>query len=338
MKVKEMKVRWGWGCVLIVLLFAAEASADKILMKNGDRFQGTVQTMKGGVLTLATDYSETIQLQTSEIKKILTLEPANVFLDNGKTIKGRFLPSTPGQIKVQAPSGNGYALIGWDQIQSINPPPEKWKGSVSLGGSRNSGNTDVFSASLGAELKRKFKKNRIEFKSLSNYSEQNKDVTARNHYGTAQISHFFTPKWYSYLALAFLNDTFRDISLRTTIGPGLGYQVWEDDKKSLLLEGGFSYIVENRREGQDEENANSRFAAKLSYRIIPQLVFANQWVIFPSLEKRGEYTLRNQASLKTDLGNGWELKLSNILNRDSNPGKGVKKDDVRWILSLGYAF
>jgi len=337
MPAKGIKIQW-WGCVLVVLFFTAEASADKILMKNGDRFQGTVQTMKAGVLTLSTDYSETIQLQTSEIKKILTLKPVKVYLSNGKTIKGRFLPSTPGNIKVAAPSGRGYALIGWDQIQSINPPPEKWEGSVSFGGSRNSGNTDVFSASLGGELKRKFKKNRIEFTFLSNYSEQNKEVTARNHYGTAQLSHFFTPKWYSYLALAFLNDTFRDISLRTTIGPGLGYQVWEDDVKSLNLEGGFSYIIENRREGQDEENANSRFAAIFSYRIIPQLLFANQWIIFPSLEERGAYKFRNQASLKTDLGNGWELKLTNILNRDSNPGTGVKKDDVRWILSLEYAF
>lgn len=337
MQVKGRKIQ-GWGCVLIVLLFTTEASADKILMKNGDRIRGTLQTMKGGVLTLTTSYSETIQLQTSEIKKILTLKPAKVYLNNGKTIKGRFLPSEPGQIKVESPSGRSYALIGWDQIQSINPPPEKWKGSASFGGSRNSGNTDLLSASLGGELKRKFKKNQIEFEFLSNYSEQNDTVTARNHYGTSQLSHFFTPKWYSYLALGFLNDTFRDITLTTTIGPGLGYQLWEDDIKFLNLEGGFSYIIENRKQGQDEENANARFATKFSYRIIPQLVFANQLVIFPSLEDRGEYTLRNQASLKTDLGNGWELKLSNILNRNSNPGIGVRKNDVNWILALGYAF
>jgi len=337
MQVKGRKIQW-WGCVLIVLLFTTEASADKILMKNGDRFQGTVQTMKGGVLALATGYSKIIQLQTSEIKKILTEKPAKIVLNNGKTIKGRFLPSTPGQIKVKSPSGRGYALIGWDQIQSINPPPEKWKGSASFGGSRNSGNTDLLSASLGGELKRKFKKNQVEFEFLSNYSEQNETVTTRNHYGTLKVSHFFTQKWYSYLALGFLNNTFQDITLKTTIGPGLGYQIWEDDKKSLLVEGGLSYIIENRKEGQDEENANSRFATKFSYRIIPQLVFANHFIIFPSLEDHGEYTLRNQASLKTDLGNGWELKMSNILNRTSNPGTGVRKNDVNWILALGYAF
>jgi hypothetical protein len=114
------------GGVLIVLLFTTEASADKILMKNGDRFQGTVQTMKGGVLTLATGYSETIQIQTSEIKKILTAKPAKIVLNNGKTIKGRFLPSTPGQIKVKSPSGRGYALINSNPGTGVRKNDVNW--------------------------------------------------------------------------------------------------------------------------------------------------------------------------------------------------------------------
>lgn len=333
-----MNLKWWWAGLLVTLIFTGEAFADKILMENGDRFQGTVNKMEGGTLKFSTDYAETIPLATSGIKKILTEKPATIHLKNGKIIRGRILPAKPGQIKVQAPTGRAFALIHWHQIKSINPPPEKWDVSLSFGGARDSGNTDRLSASLGAELKRKFKKNQIEFGFLSNYSEEDEKVTTRNTYGTSQFSHFFTPKWYSYLSLEFLNDTFRDLSLKTTIGPGLGYQIWKDDIKSMVVEGGVSYIIENRTEGKDEENANSRFATKFSYRIIPQLVFANQFVIFPSLEERGAYTLRNQASIKTILGNGWNLKLSNILDRDSNPGPTVEKNDVQWVLALGYDF
>jgi putative salt-induced outer membrane protein YdiY len=332
-----MTVR-GWVSVLLLLLFTGEAFADKILMKNGDRLQGTVEKVAGGILTFSTGYSETLKLQTSQIKRIVTENPAKIHLNNGNIVTGKIQPSKPGQIKVKAPSGRGYALIDWEQIESINPPPEKWEGSVSFGGSRNSGNTERFTASLGGELKRKFKEDIVEFNFLSNYSEEDKQVTARNTYGTSKFSHFFNAQWFSYLALGFLTDTFRDITLRTTIGPGLGYQIWDDDKKSLNLELGYSYIIENRREGQDEKNSNARIASEFSYKLIEQLTFTNQVVVFPDLENSGEYTLRNQASLKTHLGNGWELKLTNILARDSNPGVNVKKNDVFWIFALGYAF
>ncbi|GJL78696.1 MAG: hypothetical protein NPINA01_16850 [Nitrospinaceae bacterium] len=338
LKVKNIKFNLWWAGVLIFLIFAGEASADKILMKNGDRFQGTLKKMKDGVLTLSTDYSETIQLQTSEVKRILTREPAKIVLTNGKTLKGRILPSTPGQIKVASPSGRNYALLAWEQIKSINPPPQKWTGSLSFGGSKDSGNTDRLSASLGGELNRKFKKNAVEFEFLFNYSEEDGKVTTRNTYGASKFSHSFSPKWYVYLALEFLSDTFRDLDLRTTVGPGFGYKVWEDEIKSLFIEGGISYILDNQKVGEDDENANARFASKFSYRIIPRIVFANHVVIFPSIEEQGEFTLRNQASLKTDLGNGWNLKLSNVIDHDSNPGPDVKKNDVHWILALGYAF
>jgi putative salt-induced outer membrane protein YdiY/sRNA-binding regulator protein Hfq len=332
-----MTVRW-WVGVLFLLLSTGEAFADKILMKNGDRLQGTLEQVDGNVLIFSTDYSETLKLQTSQIKRIFTKTPVKIHLNNGNIVTGRIQPSKPGQIKVTAPSGGGYALIGWEQIQSINPPPEKWEGTVLFGGSKNSGNTDRFSASLGGELKRKFKDDIVEFKFLSNYSEENKKVTARNTYGTSKFSHFFNSKWFSYLALGFLTDTFRDLTLRTTIGPGLGYQVWDDARKSLNLEVGYSYIIENRREGPDEKNSNARLASEFSYKLIEQLTFANQVAIFPDLENTGEYTLRNQASLKTNLGNGWELKMTNVLARDSSPGINVKKNDVYWIFALGYAF
>jgi len=333
-----INLRWWWAGLLVTLIFTGDAFADKILMKNGDRFTGTVNKVEGGILTFSTDYAETLPLKISRIKKILTEEPATIHLSNGKIIKGRILPAKSDQIKVQAPTGRAYALIHWQEVKAINPPPEKWEISLSFGGSSDSGNTDRISASLGAEAKRKFNANQFEIRFLSNYSEENDKVSTRNTYGATKFSHFFTPQWFSYLGLEFLSDTFRDLNLRTTVGPGLGYQIWEDDIKSLSLEGGYSYIHEDRRDGPNDRYSTSRFAGDFSYRIISQLVFTDHAVIFPNLEEYGEYTLRNEASLSADLGKGWKLKLSNIVDQDSDPAPGVKETDVHWILALGYDF
>ncbi len=324
--------------MLVTFLFAGDAFADKILMKNGDRFQGTVNKVEGGILTFSTGYADALPLKISEIKKIQTEQPVTIHLINGKILRGRILPAKPDRIKVQAPSGRGYALIDWKDVKAVNPPPEKWKVSVSFGGSRDSGNTDRFSASLGAEAKRKFNTDQFEIRFRSNYSEADDQVTARNTFGATKFSHFLTPKWFSYLGLEFLSDTFRDLNLRTTVGPGLGYQIWDDDTKSLSLEGGYSYFYENRRDSPNNTYSTSRIAANFSYKIIPRLVFTDQVVIFPSLENYGEYTLRNEASLNSELGKGWKLKLSNIIEQNTDPGPDVQETDVHWILALGYDF
>jgi putative salt-induced outer membrane protein YdiY len=339
MEIMNQRVWIGWwALVLSTFFFTGDAIADKILMNNGDRFKGTVNKVEGGVLMFTTDYAASIPLKTSGIKKIITDEPATIHLTSGKIIKGRILPAEPEQIKVQSPTRQAFALVYWHQIKSINPPPEKWGVSISFGGSRDSGNTDRLSASLSAEAKRKFSNNQVEFRMLSNYSEEDDKVTARNTYGAAKYSRFFTPKWFSYLGLELLTDTFRDLNLRTTIGPGVGYQIWEDDKKSLSLEGGFSYINEDRQSAPNDSYLTSRFAGTFSYQINSRLAFANHAVVFPSVEDFGQYTLRNEASLSTDLGKGWKLKLSNIVDQDNNPAPGVKQTDVHWILALGYDF
>jgi len=62
------------------------------------------------------------------------------------------------------------------------------------------------------------------------------------------------------------------------------------------------------------------------------------FIIYPSLKRGGQYTLRNEAALTSPLGAGWALRLANIWERDSDPSSGFKKDDSTWILGLQYSF
>ncbi len=332
------KILAGLTILMTGFVFTADAYADKILMQNGDQVRGTVEKVEDGVLTFTTKYSESIRLKTSQIKKILTEKPVSIHLTSGEILKGRILPAGTGQIRVEAFSGRGTARINWDIVKAINPPPNQWKGSIALGGSIDQGNTERTSGSLGFDAKRIFEEDRIAFKFLSIYSEEDESVSTRNTYGTAKVSHDFTDQWFSFLAVEMLSDTFKDLDLRTTIGPGVGYRIWEDEKKSLEVEGGFTYTFEDRRTAEDEQYASARFAGNFSYNLISNLTFANEVVIFPSLENSGEYTLRNEASLITILGNGWNVKLTNVLERDNAPAPEVEEDDLHWIAALGYKF
>jgi putative salt-induced outer membrane protein YdiY len=135
-----------------------------------------------------------------------------------------------------------------------------------------------------------------------------------------------------------LNDRFKDLNLRTIVGPGVGYQVWDDAKKALRFEGGISYFSEDLRDQEDNQYITARVAANLEYHFTDSLVFTDDLMVFPSIEEFGDYTLRNEVAIATSLGAGWKLKLSNILELNNNPPPGIEETDLTWLLALGYAF
>jgi putative salt-induced outer membrane protein YdiY len=140
------------------------------------------------------------------------------------------------------------------------------------------------------------------------------------------------------LALELLNDKFQDLHLRTMVGPGVGYQIWDDPVKYLNFEAGFSYVWQDYYEGQDNDYPAARLGADFRYQLFKFLTFTDRILVYPNLKNGGEYTLRNEAALISPLGSGWALRLANIWERNSDPPANTKKDDNTWILGLQYAF
>ena len=137
---------------------------------------------------------------------------------------------------------------------------------------------------------------------------------------------------------SLLNDKFKDYQLRTMVGPGAGYQVWDDPVKFLLFEAGLSYANVDRYEGKDNSYITARLAGEFRYKILDFVTFSDRLLFYPSLERSKDYILRNEAALTAPVGSRWALRLANIIDYDNNPPETVKKTDVQWILSLQYSF
>lgn len=332
-----------WGVLLGLLIFmgTGQAGADEIVMENGNVLTGTIDKVEGGKLFLKTDYSQPIEIQTSKIKKITTDKPVDLYLATGEMVKGKIQTTPDGKLSVEPAPGLAPRTVEWQNVATMNTPlkvPPKWKGHIAVGGTQQTGNTQRKGASVGAEAIWKAEANRFTGRFLWNYSEDQGDLTARNTYGLLKFDHFFTKKFYGYLAGEGFNDKFKDWRLRYVVGPGAGYQFWEDEVKSFLLEGGLGYAYEDLYTGQNRDYLSARLAADFRYKFGKYLTFGDQFVLFPNLDYGGEYTLRNEAYILSPMGAGFNLKLSNIWERDSDPPPGVIKDDFTWILALQYAF
>lgn len=320
-------------------LAAQSGWADEIILDNGCRFTGTVTGLAGETLSLASDYAETIKIKKSRITRISTDNPVELHLGNGEIIKGKLKTGDDGHIVVDQGDGRASAGIDLKGVASVNPPPSmQWHGSVSLAGNLQTGNTDRSGLSFGAEAMRRGDRDRFSMRFLYNIAQENDEMTTRNAYGALQYDYFFSPRFYGYLGVELLNDKFKDLNLRTVVGPGVGYQVWDDPIKSLSLEAGIAYFSEDLRGQEDKRWITARLGANCRYKLADWLVFTDRLVLYPSLESISNYTLRNEAALLTAVGSGWSLKLANILDYVNKPPAGIKSTDSVSTAGLQYAF
>ena len=327
--------------MLLLIFLSNYARADEVILTNGDKLTGKIIEIKEGVLTLETNYSEPIKITYESVQKMNSSTPVELHLKDGEIFKGKITTNSNGQLVVDAESGRESVTLDFGNIAALNPPPQKsvaWKGNVTLGGNVQSGNSDTMNVSAGGLAVRRTENDRFLLNLLYNRTEDSGQLTAENTFGQIKYDYFLNPKWYLYLNVDMLSDEFKDIKFRTTVGPGLGYQIWDEENKALSLEAGLSYTSEDRDLGEDNEWVSARIGVNFLKKLFDRVLFIDGVVIYPSLEDSGEYILRNEASLITDIGTSLAFKLSNIWERNSNPESGLEQDDFTWILGLQYSF
>lgn len=321
-----------------VLIIPGRLAADVITLGNGDRLSGRIISLEDGKLTLKTDYAGHIKIDVDKIADLAMEATSEVRLKSGEVLGGRITGLQDGNVLLEPETGGGEVGLAWKEVVSVNAPRPRWKGSVTVGGSAQSGNTSTRTVSIGAEADRKTGRDRFGFRFLLNNAEENGELTARNAYCAAKYDYFLTRRFYLYYNLQLLRDEFQDLNLRTRTGPGAGFQIWEASRGSLLVEAGIAYIWEDHREFADSHYPALRLGTEFRLQIFKFLSFSDRLSVYPSLEYAGEYTLRNESALSSPLGSGWALRLANVWERNSDPPPGILKDDFTTTLGLQYSF
>ncbi len=322
-------------------LLPHQSLADEILLKNGDRITGRILELDPSALVFSTKYAKEIKIDISEVRNVSTTTPVEIHMKNGWTLKGNILPTKKGLMEVKPKDGEESALIDWKKVESINAPQKKaaaWTGSLTVGASQQSGNVDRATYSIGADGGLHLEKDEFDMRFLTFYAEDTGNVTARNSYGRFSFKHFFKKKWYFNINTEGFKDNFKNLNLRLSIGPGIGHRVWNDSKKKLSFEAGITYFSEDLKQGNDKQFITARFAGDVKYHITQKLVFANNFVVFPSIEETGDYILRNEISISQKLGEAWSLNLTHIFDFNNNPAPGIQEEDHNTVFGLQYDF
>jgi putative salt-induced outer membrane protein YdiY len=215
----------------------------------------------------------------------------------------------------------------------------KWHGSVTFGATSASGNTDRFTAALGANAVNRREKDRRTFDLLWNYAEEEGTITQRRTYASGKYDYFVDKKLY-YLGQASLeNDMNAKLDLRAIAGAGAGYQFREDDIWKLAGEAGLSYVDENYDGSSDDAEF---IAARLAYKAdwTPNKAWAvgQATQLYPSLEDNDDITARVDTHAKVTLTEKMFAQLQWIYSWDNTPATGAERVDNLFLLMIGWTF
>lgn len=339
-----MKANWKIMAIGFGLVLAAQAaSADVIEMKNGDRITGTIVSKAGNKLTINTSYGELV-LKWDEVAKLSTEAATELMLDDKTMLTGNISTDQPGSLKIHSDVIPESAPIDLARISYINPPPEvsgkglKINARVNAGAGIYKGNTDTQNIHLDGEVVVRSLSNRYTAGAIYNWSEDSGEKTADNTTAYIKYDHFFTEKLYGYLNGGLYKDKFKDLNLRTTIGPGLGYQLFETDRTNLALEAGATYVNEDFITEPDDDYAAGRWAVKFDHYLVPdrlQLFHNHEFLLgFKDIK---DMILRTQTGLRVPLFSGINAGFQFNYDWDRSPAAGTKKADYGYLFTLGYS-
>jgi putative salt-induced outer membrane protein YdiY len=329
---------------LLSTLFSYSAIADTVKLKNGDWLTGTVIKKETDKLVFKTKYTGEINILWSEIATLNTDKPVKVVLSDDSTFDARLQKRTLGRVKVVNTGLKMSTELDLNDLSYINPSPEvskggiTWKGYADLGGAITQGNSDTSVLRFDTEGIARTKKNRLTLGGKVNRAKSNDEQTEFNSKGYAQVDHFLSKKWFVYGNGSLEHDRFKNISLRSNVGLGSGYQFYEQTDLNLSVEAGINYVNVDYDQAEDESYASGRWALKYDQLIFSNVRFFHQHEVLISLENSADTLVFTKTGLRVPIAENLNASTQLDIDYDNEPAVGREKADKTLLFSLGYGW
>lgn len=324
------------------LCVTAGAQADTVELDNGDRLSGTVESLSATRLILNTPYAGRLDLPRTHVRALRTDAPARLRLADGTEMDGLLEPAGERAVRIRIGARTLTEALPIEGIAAINPPratgaPE-FKARLSLGGNLARGNTDARTLHAAGEWVARSAAERITLDGEANAAEQDGVETASNARLELKYDHFVAPDRYLYANMRFEHDGQADLDLRSTVGVGGGWQLFERKDRILALEGGLSYANEDYGSAPDQRFPGARMALKYEQALWGDRVrFFHDSDLLLSLESLSDYFLHTRTGVRVPLGARLGVGAHINADYDNVPAAGQKKTDTALVFKLDYS-
>jgi len=330
----------------LLLAPAGPVAGDEVQFLNGDRLSGKIVTATGGKLTIKTEAAGDVVVDLTKVKTFSTDAPVQVGVKEQPPV-ATGVAAGPDRYVQSAPAGAPPAPLPIADITVINPPPPAWTGSISVNGLVTTGNSETEQFGARAALSKRWPDDRLTFSAEYSSGRQEdpdthlKSTTIDYAMGLAKYDHFFTKKFYGYLAVKAERDGVAELELRLAPGAGVGYQWFEGPRFNLSTEVGLAWVYENFKRTGTKEFFGPRLAYSIDGKPIESLplLLYHKLEYLPSFEDfSGDFLLNIDTGARLTVWKGLFAELRHEYRYDSTPAPGRSRTDQRFILGAGWGF
>lgn len=335
---------------LLLLFISAQAFADQITLKNGDRVTGKIVKTDGANLVVSTDLLGNVSIDLASISNITTDQPLYVTLEDGRTVSGA-LTASPDKVELRATNTNVIS-VERSAIRVIRSEAEHlayqeslepgllegWSGGADVGVAITSGNSDTTNIAVGLTATRETRNDKTSIYAASIYNRDSTSgesrTVANTVRGGVRYDRNINEKFFGYGFTDLEHNGLQDLTLRFVLGGGLGYRAIRNERTELDLLGGLAWNREYfKGDFNDRSSAEAQLGQTLRHRFSSRVSLTEAFYVFPNLTRGGEYRMNFDTSLVTDVSRriAWQLTLSDRYLSDPPPG--LEKNDL--LLTTG---
>jgi putative salt-induced outer membrane protein YdiY len=326
----------------VLALCTAAASADQVVMKNGDKLDGTITGLDAGKLMMTTPFAGDVKIDASQINTFSTDAPIKLRLTDGTLIDRKVAEDSSGGVQVGGGLlGNSHLAVS--DINAINPAPIVWSGDIKFGALLSRGNTQTDSLNFGIDLTHQTDVDVLSFMAHYLYGTTHDratgltTTTAENWQTDLKYEHDITKKWYGFADLQVSKDRLAFLDLRVAPSGGLGYRWYNKPTFTFSTEGGIAWIYQQYTNGTPRRED---FSLVLSYHLTKSFndivsLFHNL-SYYPSMQNGRNYLVNTDLGIHVTLTKKFFTEFKTVLDYDSNPAIGALKTNTRIELNIGY--
>ena len=324
--------------IVLFLACALPASGDEIRFRNGDRLTGKVTEAADGKLKISTAVAGDVTVDLKNVETFTTDEPIELRLEDGTVLKSRVSAAEAGTVTADA----GPVTLA--RVKTINPKYGKWTGSLVVGGLLSRGNSDTESLNVGVDAQRRGEHDRLSAAGGYVYGRQKDPSTgddstsADSWFAAGKYDYFFSEKFYGLVSLRADHDRIANLNLRLTPSVGVGYQWVEQPDLNFTTEAGLAWVFENYDPGDNDDHVAARLAYHFDKKFDERVAFLHNLEYLPSLEDGADFNVNADAAVRASLTKTMFTEFKFEWRYDATPAPDSHKNDLRYMLGVGWTF
>jgi Protein of unknown function, DUF481 len=329
-----------WFGLLMSSVGIVYAQKDVVITTSGDKLVGKIEKVEKDVLTLSTDYSDSdFKIKWDKIASIQSDRQFLVETFDGQRVMGPLEPETEKKGTTQV-AGTSVKL---PEVASVEPIERSFLSRFDAGFDVGYSMTRANSAkqlSLGGNVGYRDEHNLdAAYFNAFRSTQSNAPKTERWEIGN-DFRHLLTRNWYANTTQNFLSSDEQQLSLRTTIGGGIGRYLIRSSSQYLALGGGLAWTNENYTDPAVPTRNSAEAFVGTEFKT-EKLKFADlltRLTLYPSLTISGRYRANYTFDLDFNLPGDWYYRIGLFDNFDSQPPEGLSRNDFGWSNSFGLKF